>query len=96
MKRYLSIITLAILAALLAGAAWAHTAQNSSIDRHVIGGGGARLKQGGIRLNNTLGQPVVGRHSGGDMTLCAGFWCQPAAAIEHDVYLPLVLRNVNS
>jgi hypothetical protein len=96
MKTY-RLITLCILCALLillTGVAWARTAQNSLIDRSVIGSGGAYLEQGVVSLDNTLGQPVVGSYSDGNADLCVGFWCQ--IAFEYNVYIPLVLKNENS
>ncbi len=96
MKTY-RLITLGILCAVLivlGGVAWARTVQSSSIDRSVIGSGGAHLEQGSISLDNTLGQPVAGSYSEGDADLCVGFWCQ--IAFEYNVYIPLVLKNENS
>lgn len=91
------LITPGILCALLillGGAAWARTAQNSSIDRSVIGSGGAHLEQGPVSLDNTLGQPVAGGYSDGNLSLHAGFWSQRASG--YNIYLPLVLKNGNS
>ena len=58
---------------------------------NVLGGGGGSIGSGGITLDGTIGQPVVGQASGASYTLCAGFWC--GAAGEYRVYLPVVLRG---
>jgi len=49
----------------------------------VISGGGAPSSGGNVTLNDTLGQPVVGPSSGGDVALRAGYWasCVAAAAV---------------
>ena len=63
-----------------------------SVHWRVIGGGGGHLEQGIYSLDNTLGQPVVGRISNGSYELCAGFWC--GAEAEYTIFLPLVFKNV--
>jgi hypothetical protein len=86
-----TLVALSILCLVLVAATWAQAAQGYNLTRHVISSGGARLEQGSYTLDNTLGQPVVGRYSRGSTSLCAGFWCRE---IRFDfVYLPLVLRN---
>ena len=79
MKKY-PLVTLGActLLILLVGAVWARTSQNGSVERAVIGSGGAQLEQGSVNLQNTLGQPVVGRYSDGDGDLCVGSWCRIA------------------
>jgi len=57
----------------------------------VLGGGGGSLGNGGITLDGTVGQPVVGQVSVSSYALCTGFWC--GAAGEYRVYLPVVLRE---
>ncbi len=57
----------------------------------VLGGGGGSLGNGGITLDGTVGQPVVGQVSASSYALCTGFWC--GAAGEYRVYLPVVLRE---
>ena len=85
MKRYVWII--------LVGTAWASTTQDGSIEWDVFGGGGAHLEQGSVRLDNTLGQPVVGSYSDGDVALCVGFWCQSTVALRYRVNLPLLINQ---
>jgi hypothetical protein len=67
-------ILLAILGILgLAGAALAQGG-TPAIDWWVLAGGGAPASGGTIVLNDTLGQPIVGSSSGGDVALGAGYW----------------------
>ena len=42
----------------------------------IAGGGVSTAAEGCFVLDATLGQPVVGRASGGDFVLDAGFWMQ--------------------
>jgi hypothetical protein len=57
----------------------------------VLGGGASDSAGGDATLRATLGQPVVGAVSGGDVTLAQGFWS--GATPGYDIYLPLVIRN---
>jgi hypothetical protein len=71
-------IALAILliAALLFSAHWAVAAPlaGEAIDWWVHGGGGAPSGGGDIALNDTLGQPIIGDSSSGEVGLGAGYW----------------------
>ena len=58
---------------LLVGVALA--AGTPSVDWKVTGAGGEHLEQGIYTLDNTLGQPVVGPISAGNIEICAGFMC---------------------
>ena len=40
-------------------------------------------------MNGTLGQPMIGQSSSGDVSLSAGYW---GAGAEYLVYLPMVMR----
>lgn len=60
------------------------------IDWQVIAAGGGSTQGGGILINDTLGQPVVGTSSSYHMTLNAGYWS--AIPPEFSIYLPLVER----
>jgi len=82
---------LGVLCALLVGTAVVSAAQMVSIDWSVAGSGGAHLQAGGVSVDNTLAQPVVGLSSAGDADLCAGFWCQAIATYK--AYIPLILRG---
>lgn len=59
--------------------------------RWVLSGGASDSSAGDVTLRATLGQPVVGVVSGGDVTLGQGFW--RVAAVEYKIYLPLILRS---
>ncbi len=60
------------------------------ISRYVIGGGGGHSEMGSYVMDATAGQAVAGTFNTAPFELCAGFWC---AVAEHQVYLPLILRN---
>ena len=49
-------------------------AQNYSIDKYVIGGGGGEMSSTGYSVNGTVGQPVIGPSSSTGYVLNAGFW----------------------
>lgn len=60
----------------------------------VIGGGGGHAEAGNYALDGTIGQAVAEVVSNGGYTLCSGFWCGAAvAAMEYNIYLPMVLKN---
>jgi len=40
----------------------------------IIGGGGAPCSGGSVTLNDSLGQPIVGSASGGNISLGSGYW----------------------
>lgn len=72
----------------------AGTAAASSYDLswHVVaGGGGAATRNGGVALGGTVAEPGAGLYEMAGYMLCVGFWC--GLAVEHSVYLPLVLRG---
>ena len=54
---------------------------------------GAVLTGGDFRLTGVAGQPDVGAARGGTYKLGGGFLAYPNAQIEHQIFLPLVLRN---
>jgi hypothetical protein len=57
-----------------------------------VDGGGTTLSTGGgYTLGGTAGQPDAGVLTGGGYTLASGFW--GGGAVEHRIYLPLVVRN---
>ncbi|MBN1318954.1 MAG: hypothetical protein JXA42_25960 [Anaerolineales bacterium] len=67
------------------------------IVRYVLGGGASdsTISGGGISLQATLGQPIVGvvDSSGGDLTIGQGFWIGRVLSDGgYDIYLPLILR----
>ena len=92
MKLKLLILALVLtLSLVVAGLALA----NGGVERprEVLGGGASDSAAGGAALRATLGQPVVGIVSGGDVTLGQGFWHGgrlPGGG--YDIYLPLILR----
>jgi hypothetical protein len=84
------ILTLA-LSLVVAGLALANG--GVELPRWALGGGVSDSAAGEVTLRATLGQPVVGAVSGGDVTLGQGFWHSGGlAGGGYDVYLPLVLR----
>jgi hypothetical protein len=50
----------------------------------VISGGGSPSSGGAITLNDTLGQPVVGSSSGGNVSLGAGYWYSAVSVVALD------------
>ncbi len=56
-----------------------------------VDGGGGVSTGGTYALSGSIAQPDAGAMSGGDYTLAGGFWA--GAAVRHNVYLPLVLKN---
>jgi hypothetical protein len=59
----------------------------------VVGGGEAPRKAGPLRVSATIGQPAIGRSSGGPLTLTWGYWSQQiSSALSPRGYLPLLIR----
>ena len=62
------------------------------LSRFTVGGGGTS-SGGDYALSGAAGQTDAGVVlTGGDYTLAGGFWGGGAAAVEYDIYLPVVLR----
>jgi hypothetical protein len=90
MKTKILILVL-VLALFLAAAGVALANGGVERPRWVLGGGASDAAAGGTTLRATLGQPVVGGVSRGDVTLGQGFW--GGATPGYNIYLPLVTRD---
>jgi len=90
MKTKIVILAL-VLALFLAAAGVALANDGIELPRRVLGGGASDSAAEGVALHATLGQPVVGGVSGGDVTVGQGFW--GGATPGYNVYLPLVIRD---
>jgi len=91
-RRWLS-LALALMAGLLVvGVALAQSGGGYDLDWWTADGGGGAASGGGYALNGTIGQPDAGALSGGGYSLAGGFWGGGAAASEHNLFLPLILR----
>jgi hypothetical protein len=68
--------TIALAAVFLCGllAAGALAQSGAAIDWWVLAGGGAPSTGGSVALDDTLGQPIIGPASGGNIALEAGYW----------------------
>jgi hypothetical protein len=88
MKTLTVILTLA-LAMMVFGQAMANS--NIELPRWVVGSGATDANAGNVTVRATLGQPIMGAVSGGEVTLWQGFWHGLKQGIK--VYLPLVLRD---
>ncbi len=63
------------------------------LPRWAMSGGASDSAAGDVALRATLGQPIVGGVSGGDVTLGQGFWHGGGLPMGvYDIYLPLVQR----
>ena len=90
MKTNMLILAL-VLALILAAAGVALANGGLARPREVLSGGASDSAAGDVTLRATLGQPVVGVVSGGDVTLGQGFW--RGAPSGYKSYLPLVMRD---
>jgi hypothetical protein len=59
------------------------------LSRWVVSGGGTNSGAGDVNLQATLGQPVVGVITGGDISLRQGYW---HGNFWYSVYVPLIQR----
>ena len=91
MKRRIVGVVAGLLLCLLAVArTLAHG--SASVDWWVMGSGGVpSTGAGGIALNDTIGQPIIGPLSNEPVSMGAGYWY--GAATRYRVYLPLAQRN---
>ena len=84
-KRLIAALAAALLLCLLVvGGTLAQGGPTSN--RWVISGGGAPSSGGNVALNDTLGEPIIGPSSGGNVWLGAGYW--GAGAVEEGPPLP--------
>jgi hypothetical protein len=92
MKRIPLVILVLILAlGATAGLARAGSSSNYAIEWQALAGGGqAAESSGGVRLNGTLGQPITGASTSGDVSLEAGYWSNTPKLYVY--YLLLVWR----
>jgi hypothetical protein len=87
------LILASVLALFLAATGVALANGGIESPRWVLGGGASDSAAGGVTLRATLGQPVAGVVSGGDVILGQGFWLGGSLpAGRYHIYLPIVLR----
>lgn len=93
-KRTLIVIAGALLCGLLlAGVALAMDSEHYRLDWFTPAtGSGGSASSDHYAVNFTVGQSVIGASDSTDYNACLGYWCE--TAVEHRVYLPLVLRNL--
>jgi hypothetical protein len=88
MKMKILILSLAlVLILVVAGLALANG--GVELSRWTLGGGASDSTAGDITLQATLGQPIVGVVSNGDVTLGQGFW---HGQDKFEIYLPTILK----
>jgi hypothetical protein len=78
---------------LLAGVVQARSGDSYDLSWWTVDSGGGIASGGPYTLGGTIGQPDAGTLTGGGYTLGGGFWGGGAVAVEHKVYLPVVLRQ---
>jgi hypothetical protein len=84
-------IWIAILLTALVLAAGITALANGELElpRWAISSGATDASNGDITLNATLGQPVVGEVSDGEVTLGQGYWY---GGSSYATYLPIILK----
>lgn len=82
-------ILLALIACLLVVSAVA-ALSGPDISWNVVAGGGGTAAGGNITISDTIGQPIVGSSSGGNINVDAGYWVP--LAIEFSIFLPVISR----
>ena len=92
MKRATFLLALVALL-LLAGVALAMDSEHYRLDwfTPLTSGGGGVASSAHYAVNFTVGQSVIGAFDGTGYNACLGYWCE--TAVEHRIFLPLVLRN---
>jgi hypothetical protein len=85
------LILLLVLALFLVVAGMTMAKGVVELPRWAMGSGATDSAAGDLSLRATLGQPLVGSVSGGDVTLGQGFWHGGELPVgQNDMYLPLV------
>jgi hypothetical protein len=74
MNKRLALALFAVLAGSLFAMSLALAQGTAAINRWVISGGGGPSSGGNVTFNDTLGQPIVGPSSSGNVWLGAGYW----------------------
>lgn len=89
-KTLLLILAISLVAGFFLGAG-VYALGATGIDWWVLGGGGGQASSGDVSLNSTLGQPVTGSSSAGEVSLQSGYW---AGLVKETftINLPLVFR----
>jgi hypothetical protein len=95
--RLLLILALAMIIGLsVVGALAAETSSGLgaiSRPRHVMDAGSQAVSVNGVSMRGSLGQPIVGVRSNGDVVLEQGFWHGRETGEEGlSIYLPLVMK----
>lgn len=92
MKLKVILLTLAVLL-LLADGALAMSSANYKLDwfTPMTGGGGGPSSSANYAVNFTVGQSVIGASSSANYQAGLGYWY--GGAVEHRIYLPVILRN---
>jgi len=90
-SRIIVLVALALVA--LAPAVRAQSGGPYTLSWSTVDGGGGTSTGGPYALAGTIAQPDAGLLAGGSYTLSGGFWVSGTAALDQNVYLPLVLRN---
>jgi hypothetical protein len=92
MKRITFLVILVVLL-LLASSTLAMSSENYRLDwfTPMTGNGGDKIDSANYAVNFTVGQSVIGASSSTSYEGCLGYWC--GTAVEHSVYLPLVMRS---
>ncbi len=96
-KTHLLFLCLSLL--LLVGVGAVAYATSVQITKDVIAGGGDSVTVGNVHIDDTIGQPVVGVSSAGDVVLESGYWhgvegtvVVPTPTPLPRIYLPIYLK----
>ena len=92
MKKITLLFVVVTLLALVTVAVYAQTGSGYALTWWTIDSGGSQnIGAGGYALSGTLGQPDVGKATGGGYELSGGFWSgAPPAGYRN--YLPTIVR----
>lgn len=91
-KRFVSIALIMLIAFVLAQSVLAMSSANYRLDWFVpLTGSGGPASSTNYAVNVTMGQTVVGASSSTNYKAGLGYWY--GVGIQHQIYLPIVLRN---
>ncbi len=90
-------LVVVLLVLMAAGVVWAHRSSNYDLSWHILGAGGREgMTSGAHIVNGTLGQFAIGPAQSSQHQVGSGYWYgipHGEGEIQHDLFLPVVLRN---
>jgi hypothetical protein len=86
---FTSVLTFALVLGWLSGAGYAHFLTDATVDWFVIASSGGVSSGSNITMESTVGQPIVGSSSGGNITFDSGY---KSGEEMRKLFTPIILK----